>query len=331
MPARRSSSERPSSLVHCASSSCRPTWPAPDTDWYVDTTMRSMRAARCSGASAVTGIIVVQFGHDAMPFGMLRMSSGLTSATTSGTSGSMRNADDLSMTFAPAAAACGAHSIGDRLVDVDDHEVETVEAAGPQHLAGDLAARERELAALGARRRVRRAARSPGTRAPRGSATSRCRPSRWRPSGRLRTTAYSLSSPNAACNDCTAALHVVFGDHARDPDRRRADHLDVDAFVRERLEHLGGDAGVRLHARADQRHPADVARRCGSRCASVSTTIFSMHVDARSTSERGTVNEMSVWPAVDTFCTIMSTLTPRRRGRGRSWPRRPAGRAPARS
>ena len=49
-----------------------PTCPAPDTDWYVDTTMRSIRAARCSGASAVTGIIVVQFGHDAMPFGQRR-------------------------------------------------------------------------------------------------------------------------------------------------------------------------------------------------------------------------------------------------------------------
>ena len=45
--------------------------------------------------------------------------------------------------------------------------------------------------------------------------------------------------------------------------------------------------------------------------ASVSTTIFSMHCAALAvTSPRGTVNEMSVWPAVDTFCTIMSTLTP---------------------
>ena len=44
--------------------------------------------------------------------------------------------------------------------------------------------------------------------------------------------------------------------------------------------------------------------------ASVSTTIFSMHCAARAASARGTVNEMSVWPAVETFCTIMSTFTP---------------------
>ena len=35
-----------------------------------------------------------------------------------------------------------------------------------------------------------------------------------------------------------------------------------------------------------------------------------MHDSARERSVRGTVNEMSVWPAVDTFCTIMSTFTP---------------------
>jgi len=61
-------------------------------------------------AIAVSGIIVVQLGHAAMPLGMLRMSSGLTSAITSGMSGSMRNAAELSTTFAPAAAAIGAHS-----------------------------------------------------------------------------------------------------------------------------------------------------------------------------------------------------------------------------
>ena len=54
------------------------------------------------------------------------------------------------------------------------------------------------------------------------------------------------------------ALDVVLVHHARDADGRRADHLDVDAFGRERLEHLGGDAGVRLHARADERDPTDL-------------------------------------------------------------------------
>ena len=43
---------------------------------------------------------------------------------------------------------------GQRVVDVDHDEVEPVEAAGPQHLAGDLAAGEGQLAALGAGRGV---------------------------------------------------------------------------------------------------------------------------------------------------------------------------------
>jgi hypothetical protein len=52
--------------------------------------------------------IVVQFGFATMPFGIDRSASGLTSETTSGTSGSLRHADELSITIAPAAAATGA-------------------------------------------------------------------------------------------------------------------------------------------------------------------------------------------------------------------------------
>ena len=85
----------------------------------------------------------------------VRRSSGFTSATTSGTSGSMRNAAELSTTRAPAAAARGAHSSARSVVDVDDHEIEAVEAAVAQHLARDLAAAERQLAAFRSRRRVR--------------------------------------------------------------------------------------------------------------------------------------------------------------------------------
>ena len=47
------------------------------------------------------------------------------------------------------------------------------------------------------------------------------------------------------------AVHRVGGDDARDLDRGRGDHLDVDALVAERREDLRGDARVRLHARAD--------------------------------------------------------------------------------
>ena len=72
--------------------------------------MRRMPAARWSGASATNGTVVVQLGEDTIPRGMSRTSSGFTSAITSGTSGSMRNAADLSTTRAPLSTACGAHS-----------------------------------------------------------------------------------------------------------------------------------------------------------------------------------------------------------------------------
>ena len=59
-----------------------------------------------------TGIaaIVVQFGLATMPLGMVSRSSGLTSLTTSGTSGSLRQAEELSTTMAPTAATWGASS-----------------------------------------------------------------------------------------------------------------------------------------------------------------------------------------------------------------------------
>ena len=66
------------------------------------------RAARCSGASTGIAAIVVQLGLAMMPFGGRIASSGLTSATTSGTSGSIRQAEELSTTTAPAAATLGA-------------------------------------------------------------------------------------------------------------------------------------------------------------------------------------------------------------------------------
>ncbi len=73
--------------------------------------MRRVRpAASCSGLSTGIAAIVVQFGLAMMPLGGLMASSGLTSLTTSGTSGSLRQAEELSTTIAPAAATLGAYS-----------------------------------------------------------------------------------------------------------------------------------------------------------------------------------------------------------------------------
>src|SRR5262245_2680551 len=54
--------------------------------------------------------MVEQLGLATMPLGMRRSASALTSGTTSGTSGSMRQALELSMTTAPALAATGLYS-----------------------------------------------------------------------------------------------------------------------------------------------------------------------------------------------------------------------------
>ena len=53
---------------------------------------------------------VVQFGLEMIPFGRRLTSSGLTSGTTSGTSGSILKAPELSTQIAPRDAAIGAHS-----------------------------------------------------------------------------------------------------------------------------------------------------------------------------------------------------------------------------
>src|SRR5215208_5411320 len=47
--------------------------------------------------------------------------------------------------------------------------------------------------------------------------------------------------------------HAVGLHDAGDLDRRGGDHLDVDVLVAEGAEHLGGDARMRLHSRADDR------------------------------------------------------------------------------
>ena len=76
--------------------------------------MRRVRpAASCNGFNTGIAAMVVQFGFAIMPFGAVRAASGFTSLTTSGTSGSIRNADELSITVTPAAANRGANSRDD--------------------------------------------------------------------------------------------------------------------------------------------------------------------------------------------------------------------------
>ena len=76
----------------------------------METTSRRRSASSCSGFSTGMQTMVVQFGLATMPLGMSARSSPFTSGTTSGTSGSIRHAFELSMTIAPAAATTGAQS-----------------------------------------------------------------------------------------------------------------------------------------------------------------------------------------------------------------------------
>ena len=220
--------------------------------------MRPMPAARCSGASAVTSTIVVQFGHETMPCGASRTSSGLTSATTSGTSGSMRNAADLSIDRSrrrPRPAAPTRARAGRRRRTPRGRGRRSSRRAAPR-----TRPRRRRTAADGPR--------SAATRSTRSSATGNARSSRMPQhlgadeTGGTdeppRARAHRRASPartRGAARAPRARRRLLH--HARDADGRRGDHLDVDVLRGERLEHLRGDAGVRLHARADERHAAD--------------------------------------------------------------------------
>ena len=69
---------------------------------------RSRPASVSSTFSTGIAAIVVQLGFAMMPLRASAIACGLTSLTTSGTSGSMRHALELSMTTAPASAKRGA-------------------------------------------------------------------------------------------------------------------------------------------------------------------------------------------------------------------------------
>src|SRR5690606_17465280 len=85
--------------------------PEPETAWYVATRRETRPASSWSGFRTGIAAMVVQFGLAMIPLGSSSMSPALTSETTSGTSGSLRQALELSMTVAPAAATLGAYSL----------------------------------------------------------------------------------------------------------------------------------------------------------------------------------------------------------------------------
>ena len=109
-------------------------------------------AASCSGLSATTIWMVLQLGLAMMPFGRLAADSMFTSGTTSGTSGSIRQALELSMTTAPRAAAAGRQLARGRGAGAEEGDVHALERVGLGELHLDLAAPERQALAHGPRR-----------------------------------------------------------------------------------------------------------------------------------------------------------------------------------
>ena len=84
----------------------------------------------------------------------------------------------------------------------------------------------------------------------------KCRPVVARPEAPFRCS----SSPYSECKVRTASSVYVRVDQYRYLDFRRRDGADVDALAGQRLETVGGDAGVAAHADADDRDLGDVGR-----------------------------------------------------------------------
>src|SRR3954453_4800312 len=91
-------------------SSSTPATPEPETAWYVEAISRTSPASSGSGLSTGIAAIVVQFGLATMPRRAAitgSRASGLTSETTSGMAGSLRKAEELSITITPASTNFG--------------------------------------------------------------------------------------------------------------------------------------------------------------------------------------------------------------------------------
>src|SRR6478752_4364500 len=99
----------PAAVTWSASSST-PATPEPETAWYVEAIRRTRPASSWSGLSTGIAAMVVQLGLAMMrrPDRASSIAPGLTSLTTSGTSSSIRKADELSTTTTPASANRGA-------------------------------------------------------------------------------------------------------------------------------------------------------------------------------------------------------------------------------
>src|SRR4051794_20900596 len=221
--------------------------PLPDTDWYDASTMPRRPMARWSGPTAMTAVIAVQLGFAMIP-GCPRRAWAFTSGTTSGTSGAIRHALELSTHTTPAAAA-SRQIVRDTVTPADSRA-----RSQPRSASSDSS---RIVSSS-----PRNATRDPADRAlasGTSSSTGNERCSRVRvisrptaPVAPITATRISAVLPlhslgaqvELRVHGPDGAVGVGRADHARHPDRRGRDHLDVDALVRQRGEHVGRDSRV---------------------------------------------------------------------------------------
>ena len=130
--------------------------------------MRTSWASSCSTLSTGIATMVVQFGLAMMPFRGARLATSrakFTSDTTSGTSGSLRHADELSITVTPAAANRGACT-SDIVLPAENSAMSRPGRVGRRGVFDlDLLSAEGQLAALRAGGREEPHRWSPGSRA----------------------------------------------------------------------------------------------------------------------------------------------------------------------
>ena len=168
-------------------------------------------AARCSGATRQHDAIVVQFGTAMMPGrGQPSSASGFTSGTASGTSGSIRNALELSMQTVPPAAIVREERARGRRSDRHERDVDAAARLGARPRATSCSSPRNADAQAGAPRgRERHEPIDGEVRAPRGCASSRARPRR------------SPRSPRRSCQARYQGRSALGGVHDRDEHARR--------------------------------------------------------------------------------------------------------------
>src|SRR5262249_30768432 len=220
------------SLPTCSASSRMAFMPVPETDWYDEVSRNRSPNARCSGPSGTSAVMAVQFGFAMRPWWSFA-ASGLISGITRGTSGSIRNADELSMQTVPFAAAAGSSS-RDAAPPHDTSATST-----PSHHPSPLARTSISLSRNGIREPAERSVAN-SSRSSRGKARSSSTRVIWLPTAPVApTTATRISGPlgsdgrrlaqiELGMDGAHRAIGVLRANDARDPDRGGGDHLDVD-------------------------------------------------------------------------------------------------------